>query len=54
MMKVYDNLLNISDKFDVFLFDAYGVFWDAGKFFPGSREVMENLVKNGKIVCNIW
>lgn len=50
MMKIYDNLLNISDKFDVFLFDAYGVFWDAGKFFPGSREVMENLVKNGKIV----
>ncbi len=47
---VYDSLLNFSDRFDVFLFDASGVFWNAGKFFPGSREVMASLVKNGKTV----
>lgn len=45
------NLSDISDNFNAFIFDAYGVFWNGKDFFPGSIETMEKLVKEGKEVC---
>jgi HAD superfamily hydrolase (TIGR01450 family) len=50
-MKAHNNILELADKFDLFLFDAYGVFWDGSKFFDGSREAMERLMQMGKTVC---
>lgn len=51
MTKIYNSLYDLRDQFDVFIFDAYGVFWDGNKFFANSREVMEQLRKDGKIVA---
>lgn len=40
----------ISEKFDVILFDAYGVFNINGKLVPSALKVMEDLVSVGKKV----
>ena len=50
-MKIHEGFAEIADRFDVLLVDAYGVFWDGGRFFPGSLEVMEEAVKKGRQVC---
>ena len=50
---IYSSLRNIADNFDLFLFDAYGVFWEGNGFYPGSLELMAELVKQGKIVVVI-
>lgn len=50
---IYNGLLDIADKFDLFLFDAYGVFWEGNGFYENSRETMEQLVKIGKTVVII-
>ena len=50
--QIFANLSQIPAQFKGVLLDAYGVFWagnDAG-LLPGSLEVMETLVKSGKIV----
>ncbi|MGN0929435.1 MAG: HAD hydrolase-like protein [Alphaproteobacteria bacterium] len=49
-MKIFDNLLEISDNFDVFVFDANGVLWSGDNFFDGTLELLEKFMKNGKIV----
>lgn len=49
----YNSLKNIADNFDVFLFDAYGVFWEGNGFYEGSREMMASLVNAGKTVVVI-
>jgi HAD superfamily hydrolase (TIGR01450 family) len=49
-MKIYNNILELADKFDTFLFDAYGVFWDGSEFYDGSRENMQQLKRFGKKV----
>ena len=49
-MKIYDNLLEIADRFDTFLVDAYGVFWDGKGLIPGSAETLATLVQQGKTV----
>ena len=51
-LKIFSNLTNISDPFKGILLDAYGVFWNGNScgLIPGSREVMEKLIRNGKIV----
>lgn len=48
----YPSLHSISDPFKGILLDAYGVFWRGNRagLFPGSKEVMERLVQEGKIV----
>ena len=49
---VLPSLIDISDRFNGILLDAYGVFWggnDVG-LLPGSKEVMEKLVSCGTIV----
>lgn len=50
---IYDSLNDIADKFDLFLFDAYGVFWEGNGFYKNSRETMSGLVKQGKKVVII-
>lgn len=50
---IYNSLKEIADNFDVFLFDAYGVFWAGNGFYAGSREMMAELVKQGKFVAVI-
>ena len=47
---IYESLREIADRFDVFLFDAYGVFWGGSGFYSGSKEVMSELVRQGKTV----
>lgn len=49
-MKVYESLAGVADKFDVFLFDAYGVFWSGKAFYEGCLELMADLVHQGKRV----
>ncbi|MDR0572299.1 MAG: HAD hydrolase-like protein [Rickettsiales bacterium] len=48
---IYDDVLDLEDKFSVFMLDAYGVFWDGAEFYKGSKETMEHLVEGGKVVC---
>jgi len=48
---IYNNLTAIAEKFDIFIFDAYGVFWEGNGFYAGSREVMADLIKQGKTVA---
>ena len=50
---IYNNLKEIADGFDLFLFDAYGVFWEGNKFYAGSLETMQTLVASGKTVAVI-
>ena len=50
---IYSNLADIADRFDLFLFDAYGVFWEGNGFYKGSRETMAALVAAGKTVVVI-
>ncbi|MBN2675962.1 MAG: HAD hydrolase-like protein [Alphaproteobacteria bacterium] len=38
------------EQYDIFLVDAYGVFWDGKDFIPGAKERFESLVKSGKEV----
>lgn len=49
-MKIYESLAEVADRFDVFLFDAYGVFWSGKAFYEGCRELMADLVRQGKLV----
>lgn len=50
---IYNGLSEVADNFDIFLFDAYGVFWEGNKFYAGSLEMMQKLVRQGKIVAVI-
>ena len=50
-MKIYENLTEIADRFDVFLVDAYGVFWDGSRLIPGAAETLAAQVALGKPVC---
>lgn len=43
-------MLDILKKYDVFLVDAYGVFWDGRDFISGTKEMLHALVQQGKIV----
>lgn len=44
------NLLDLQESFDVFVFDIYGVIWDGKKVIAGYDEVMKQLVAAGKQV----
>ncbi len=43
-----ENILELKDKFEVFVFDIYGVVWDGKKLFDGVAETLEKLRKEGK------
>ena len=49
-MKIHNSLLEIADKFDVFFFDAYGVFWNGTEFYNNAKETMQSLRTQGKKV----
>lgn len=51
-LEVFPSVTCIADEFKGILLDAYGVFWGGNAYglLPGSKEVMEKLVSNGKIV----
>lgn len=49
-MEHCNNILDLKDRFDIFIFDAYGVIWDGSNFYKGSKETMAELVTNGKVV----
>jgi len=50
--KIFPGITRIAAPFKGILLDAYGVFWEGNErgLFPGSKEVMEKLVSEGKIV----
>lgn len=50
--EIFPSLAHISNGFNGILLDAYGVFWGGNDYgmLPGSKEAMEKLVLNGKIV----
>lgn len=50
--QIHPNLASISEPFRGILLDAYGVFWGGNEkgILPGSKEAMEQLVSQGKIV----
>lgn len=50
--EIFPGIFPISDSFSGILLDAYGVFWagNACGLLPGSKETMESLISNGKIV----
>jgi HAD superfamily hydrolase (TIGR01459 family) len=51
-MNLYESILDISDKYDGILLDAYGVFWggNAIGLFPGAKDAMQELISKGKVV----
>ncbi|PJD97167.1 MAG: TIGR01459 family HAD-type hydrolase [Parachlamydia sp.] len=50
--KIFPDIAQLARGFDGLLLDAYGVFWGGNDFglLPGSKEIMEELVAQGKIV----
>lgn len=50
---IYNSLNNIAERFDLFLFDAYGVFWEGNSFYENSIETMRSLVAKNKTVVII-
>lgn len=48
--KMLDNILELKDNFDVFIFDIYGVIWDGKKLIPNSAETLAALKVAGKKV----
>lgn len=46
--KMLDNILELKDNFDVFIFDIYGVIWDGKKLIPNSAETLAALKAAGK------
>jgi HAD superfamily hydrolase (TIGR01450 family) len=45
------DIRELKNEFDIFIFDAYGVFWDGSKFYENSIETMKWLRDSGKIVA---
>lgn len=50
MTTIYRHLEELEDRFDCFIFDAYGVFYDGAKFYDGVLDYMAHLVQTGKQV----
>ena len=50
LMKKASNLLEISDNFDVFIFDSYGVLNIGNKLNPNVRSVLNKLKLKGKLI----
>lgn len=45
-----DNILELQDNFDLFIFDIYGVLWDGKKVIHNAVETLEKLKAAGKKV----
>lgn len=48
----HSTLFDLIERYDAFLLDAYGVFWESAAtgMLPGAKEAMETLVSRGKTV----
>ncbi len=51
-MNIRESVLDVAAPYEGILLDAYGVFWggNAVGLFPGAKEVMEELIRQGKKV----
>lgn len=51
-MKMHEHILEVSDKYEGILLDAYGVFWggNAVGLFPGVTSTLKELKARGKII----
>lgn len=49
-MRIFDKLSSLESQFDVFIFDAYGVFYNGQSFYPNACEYMQELVAKRKTV----
>lgn len=47
---VFNSIIDIKDKFDIIIFDVYGVIWSGKEIYKNVPEIMENLKKEGKII----
>lgn len=45
-----ENILDLIDKFDLYVFDIYGVLWNGKSVIPGADNTLEKLKKAGKKV----
>lgn len=43
-------MFDMLEQYDIFLVDAYGVFWDGSGFIPGTKATLQLLVQQNKIV----
>lgn len=43
-----ENILDLKDNFDLFIFDIYGVLWDGRQVIDGAPEILSALKKAGK------
>lgn len=50
LVSSFSKISDLKDKYKVFLFDVYGVFWDGSSIIKSTVEDMETLVKTGKKV----
>lgn len=48
--KVVGHILDVSEQYDCYFFDAYGVFWNGSKIMDNAIEEMKDLKKQGKNV----
>ena len=48
---IYNCFMDIQDRFDTLLVDAYGVFWNGTALIPGAADVLADQVARGKRVC---
>ncbi len=47
---MYKNILDLKDKFDTFILDAFGVFWTGSNLFENAENVIKTLIDSGKNV----
>ncbi|MBD5405089.1 HAD hydrolase-like protein [bacterium] len=47
---VFNGIMDIKDKFDILIFDVYGVIWSGKEIYKNIPEIMGNLKKEGKII----
>ena len=48
--RIFNNILDIKDKFDIFIFDMYGVLWSGKEIYKNVPETLQALKREGKIV----
>ena len=47
---IFNGIMDIKDKFDVFIFDVYGVIWSGKEIYKNVPEIMKSLKDEGKRV----
>lgn len=47
---VFKEIMDIKDKFDVFIFDVYGVIWSGKEIYQNVLKILQSFKKEGKII----